>query len=159
MIIHERGCVYDFNFHLVFVTKYRRKIFDTPEKVQEMKELLEKRAGSYDVVIQKMEVMPDHVHMLISFNPKQSAMNVVKALKGWTARKWFEIHPETKELLWGGHLWSPSYFMSTLGNMSRETVEKYIASQYTKAMRQQINGKYGRLEKERKNKNARSSHD
>ena len=70
MIIHERGCVYNFNFHLVFVTKYRKEVFDSPEKVGEMKELLQKRAAMSDIDIQQMEVMPDHVHLLISFSPK-----------------------------------------------------------------------------------------
>ena len=43
MIVHERGCVYNFNFHLVFVTKYRKEVFDSPEKVEEMKGLLQKK--------------------------------------------------------------------------------------------------------------------
>lgn len=147
MIIHERGCVYNFNFHLVFVTKYRKKIFDTPEKVQEMKDLLIEQAEFSDVRIEELEVMPDHVHMLISFRPKYSASQVVKGFKGATARKWFTLHPEDKSKLWGGHLWSPSYFISTLGEMSKETVKKYIQSQYTKAMEIQLNGKYGQKRK------------
>ncbi|WP_236157801.1 IS200/IS605 family transposase, partial [Lactobacillus delbrueckii] len=63
MIVYERGCVYNFNFHLVFVTKYRKEVFDSPEKVEEMKGLLQKRADMSDIQIQEMEVMPDHVHM------------------------------------------------------------------------------------------------
>nr|WP_238376554.1 transposase [Lactobacillus delbrueckii] len=58
MIVHERGCVYNFNFHLVFVTKYRKEVFDSPEKVEEMKGLLQKRADMSDIQIQEMEVMP-----------------------------------------------------------------------------------------------------
>ena len=57
MIVHERGCVYNFNFHLVFVTKYRKEVFDSPEKVEEMKGLLQKRADMSDIQIQEMEVM------------------------------------------------------------------------------------------------------
>ena len=53
MIVHERGCVYNFNFHLVFVTKYRKKVFDSPEKVEEMKELLQKRADMSEIEIQQ----------------------------------------------------------------------------------------------------------
>lgn len=101
MIVHERGCVYNFNFHLVFVTKYRKKVFDSPEKVEEMKELLQKRADMSEIEIQQMKVMPDHVHMLISFSPKQRPVDIVKGLKGWTARKWFELYPKTKQMLLG----------------------------------------------------------
>ena len=75
--------------------------------------------------------MPDHIHMLISFNPKHAASNIVKTLKGKSARRWFKAYPETKAMLWGGHLWAPSYFMSTVGSMSKETVKKYIEHQLT----------------------------
>ena len=44
---------------------------------------------------------------------------------------WFKAYPETKAMLWGGHLWTPSYFMSTVGSMSTETVKKYIENQLT----------------------------
>ncbi|MBZ4026035.1 transposase, partial [Ligilactobacillus salivarius] len=64
MIIHEEGYVYNFNFHLVFVTKYRRKIFDTPEKVNTMKAILQRQATISEVTVSQLEVMPDHVHML-----------------------------------------------------------------------------------------------
>ncbi|WP_201781241.1 transposase, partial [Lactobacillus delbrueckii] len=50
-------------------------------------------------------------------------------------------------------LWSPSYFMSTLGDMSKEVVKNYIASQYTAAMKKQQNGKYGELERKRRKRN------
>ncbi|HJF17180.1 MAG TPA: transposase, partial [Globicatella sulfidifaciens] len=43
----------------------------------------------------------------------------------------FKAYPETKAMLWGGHLWTPSYFMSTVGSMSKETVKKYIGNQLT----------------------------
>ncbi|WP_235805917.1 IS200/IS605 family transposase, partial [Levilactobacillus koreensis] len=73
---------------------------------------------------------PDHVHLLLSFKPKYAPTNVVKAFKGGSARLFFELHPEIKaQQFWGGHLWSPSYFMSTLGDMSRQNVENYIANQ------------------------------
>ena len=144
MIIHEEGYVYNFNFHLVFVTKYRRKIFDTQEKVNTMKAILQRQATISKVTVSQLEVMPDHVHMLISFKPKYAPSNIVKNLKGASARIWFKQYPETKQLLWGGHLWSPSYYMGTLGDMSKEVVEKYIESQYTEAMRRQLKGYYGK---------------
>ena len=80
MIIHEEGYVYNFNFHLVFVTKYRRKIFDTQEKVNTMKAILQRQATISEVTVSQLEVMPDHVHMLISFKPKYAPSNIVKNL-------------------------------------------------------------------------------
>ena len=130
---YERGYVYNFHFHLIWVTKYRREVFTTPELVQEMKDLLTEAAEKDEIIIETMEVMPDHVHLLLSFKPKLTPTSVVKYLKGYTARYFFDRHPDIKEdKFWGGHLWSNSYYMSTLGNMSKDVVEKYIQNQYKK---------------------------
>ncbi|MFW3626081.1 IS200/IS605 family transposase [Aerococcus viridans] len=131
MIVKTRTNVYDFNFHLVWVTKYRKEIFTTIEKQNAMQDMLTHICDKHDIVIQSLQVMPDHIHMLISFNPKHAASSIVKTLKGKSARLWFKAYPETKTMLWGGHLWTPSYFMSTVGSMSKETVKKYIENQLT----------------------------
>lgn len=70
--IYERGYVYNFHFHLIWVTKYRNAAFTTPVLVQEMKEILLRIAKLNEIAVEEMEVMPDHVHMLISFKPKQA---------------------------------------------------------------------------------------
>ena len=131
MIVKTRTNVYDFNFHLVWVTKYRKEIFTTIEKQNAMQDILTHICDEQDIVIQSLQVMPDHIHMLISFNPKHAASSIVKTLKGKSARLWFKAYPETKAMLWGGHLWTPSYFMATVGSMSKETVKKYIENQLT----------------------------
>ena len=131
MIVKTRTNVYDFNFHLVWVTKYRKEVFNTKEKSECMREILIGIATEHDISIQKLEIMPDHIHMIISFNPKHAPSSIVKTLKGKSARLWFKQFPNTKEILWNGHLWSPSYFMSTLGDMSKNTVENYIKNQLT----------------------------
>jgi len=82
-------------------------------------------------VIQNIEVLPDRIHLMISFHPKHSANKIVQKLKGGSARMWFKEYPETKEQLWGGHLWSGSYFMSTLGSLSKRIVKEYIENQLT----------------------------
>lgn len=128
---HERGYVYNFHFHLVWVTKYRKQIFNTPRLAKEMLTILQNIANQNEIEIEKGEVMLDHIHLLISFKPKYAPANIVKALKGVSAREWFKIHPETRQIVWGGHLWSPSYYMGTLGDMSKETVEHYIENQRT----------------------------
>lgn len=129
MIKNERTNVYDFNFHLVWVTKYRKQVFTTNKRVADMKAILKDIAKRNSVEISSMEVMPDHIHMMISFAPKFTPSSIVKAFKGGSAKQWFIQYPETKQQLFGGHLWSPSFFMSTLGNVSKEVVSKYINSQ------------------------------
>lgn len=130
-IRHERGYVYNFHFHIVWTTKYRAKIFNSKNDVSDMKQILSKIATDNDITIENIEVMPDHVHLLVTFKPKYAPANVVKAFKGISARAWFKQRPETKSQLWGGHLWTSSYYMSTLGDMSQETVTHYIENQRT----------------------------
>ena len=80
-----------------------------------------------------MEIMADHVHMLISFSPKSAPAQVIKAIKGSNARQFFLLHPKIKvQKMWGGYFWSSSYFISTLGNMSKDIIENYIQNQYNK---------------------------
>ena len=82
-------------------------------------------------VKEETEVMPEHVHLLISFKPKFSITDVIKYLKGHSARIFFLNHPEIKKnAFWGGKLWSPSYYVGSVGNMSKETVRQYILNQY-----------------------------
>lgn len=121
---YERGYVYSFHFHLIWGTKYRRQVFTTPALVSEMKGIIRHVAEVSWVTIEEMEVIPDHVHMFISFRPKHAPTDVVKNLKGASARIFLAAHPEIrKACFWGGHLWSSSYYMSTLGSISRDTVE------------------------------------
>ena len=136
MLTRRRTSVTDLNYHLVFVTKYRKQVFTTDHLREEMLQILGKIASGKGVVVQRMEVMSDHVHMLISFHPKEAPSSVVKSLKGVSAREWFKRHPETKKTLWGGHLWSGSFFMSTVGNVSKDVVDAYIRDQMDKMLRQ-----------------------
>lgn len=131
---YERGYVYNTHYHLIWVTKYRRRVFTTPELIKDIKDLLLEVAGSYEIQVEAVEVMPDHVHMMVSFKPKRSATDVVKTLKGRSARFFFEKHPDLKgQMFWGGHLWSNSYYIGTTGKMSSDTVKRYIENQYVKA--------------------------
>ncbi|MFC6322546.1 IS200/IS605 family transposase [Companilactobacillus baiquanensis] len=139
--IYERNYVYNFHYHLIWVTNYRNPAFTTPKLISDMKTNLTRIANLNEVTIESMEVMPDHIHMLISFKPKYAPTNIVKAFKGASARMFFEQHPEIKQQeFWGGHLWSHSYYMSTLGNMSKEIVENYIQSQNKNDLRRRHKG-------------------
>ena len=129
--VYERNYVYNFHYHVIWTTKYRHPVFTTPALVDEMKMILVASATSADTEIEEMEVMSDHVHLLVSFKPKYAPTEVVKIIKGLSAKRFFEAHPEIKsQKFWGGHLWSNSYYMSTLGDMSKEVVEQYIRNQY-----------------------------
>ena len=130
-MIETRTAVYDFHFHLVFVTKYRKPIFDTKEKQEELKTLMSSFAEKNGSTIESVEVMPDYVHLTLSFPPKFAPSSIVKSFKGAAAREWFKSHPEDKQKLYKGHLWAPSFFMQTVGAVSRETINEYIENQLT----------------------------
>lgn len=134
-MIETRIAVYDFHFHLVFVTKYRKSIFDTNEKREELKTLLSSFAEKNGSAIESVKVMPDHVELVLSFPPKFAPSSIVKSFKGAAAREWFKLYPEDKQKLYKGHLWSPSFFMQTVGIVSRETVTEYVENQLTKEPR------------------------
>ncbi len=128
--VYTRRYVYNFHYQLIWVTKYRHQTFTTDALANEMKDILTTVAKDNGIVIEKMEVMPDHVHMLISFPPSKAPTSTIKALKGRSAFIFLRRHPDIKQQQsWGGHLWSSSYYMSTLGNMSKDVVEKYINDQ------------------------------
>ena len=118
--------------NLVFATKYRKSIFDTKEKQEELKILLGSFAEKNGSTIESIDVMPDYVQLVLSFPPKFAPSSIVKSFKGATAREWFKLHPEDKQKLYKGHLWSPSFFMKTVGVVSRETITEYIENQLTK---------------------------
>lgn len=129
MLIKNRTNVYDFKYLLVFTTKYREEIFSNNHLCDDMQQILETIATNKNVLVERLMVMPDHVQMILSFPPDIAPTNVVKSLKGTSAREWFKLHPETKEQLLKGHLWSSSFFMLTLGDDSPDAIEQYLNSQ------------------------------
>ena len=129
---YGRGYVYSLQYHIVWCTKYRRKVL-TAGADEDCKQLLLDLAEEYSFRIPAMEVMPDHVHVLIDAKPQFYISDMVKIMKGTLARRLFLLHPEMKEKLWGGHLWNPSYCVVTVSGRSREQVEEYIRSQKEKA--------------------------
>ena len=83
--VYTRRYIYNFHYHLIWVTKYRHQTFSTKKLVDEMKDILRMVAKDNEIVIEKMEVMPDHVHVLISFPPSKAPTSAIKALKGRSA--------------------------------------------------------------------------
>lgn len=126
----KSSAVYNINYHIVWCPKYRKEVL-----VGEIKTFLEDQLETiaatkgWDVL--ELQVMPDHVHLFISAPPSDSPTGIVKVLKGVTALRLFKKHPELKEEYWGGHIWSPSYYVGTAGHVSAETIQKYIENQKT----------------------------
>lgn len=130
-VTHGRGYVYSLQYHIVWVTKYRKPVF-IGKIESDVKKYLNEMLKSLSMDVIAMEVMPDHIHLLVNCKPQLRLSDAVKILKGNIARWLFLSHPEIKEQLWGGHLWNPSYFVATVSNRSLEQVAGYINSQKNK---------------------------
>ena len=129
---YGRGYVYSLQYHLIWCTKYRKKVLKDGIDV-ECKEMLESLAQEYKFQILAMEVMPDHIHLLVDCRPQFYISDMIKIMKGNLARQMFLLHPELKKELWGGHLWNPSYCAVTVSDRSREQVLSYIEGQKKKS--------------------------
>jgi len=123
-----RGYVYSLQYHIVFCTKYRRKVIINKIETR-IKEMVIEIALTNNFSIITQEVMPDHIHLLIDCTPQHYIPDIMKALKGNTARFLFKEFPSLKSKLWGGHLWNPSYFISSVSDTTREVIENYINTQ------------------------------
>jgi putative transposase len=126
--IRARGCVYNVNYHFVWSVKYRRKIL-IGDVADTLVDLHVSIAHDKGFVLNAQEVMPDHVHLFITAPPKFAPATIVKIMKGITAKKLFEQYPELRKQLWKGHLWNPSYYVGTCGDVTKEVIQKYIATQ------------------------------
>ena len=98
----------------------------------ECKKMLYELAEEYRFQILAMEVMPDHIHLLLDCKPQFFISDMIKIMKGNLARQLFLSHPELKRELWGGHLWNPSYCAVTVSDRSRDQVMAYIEGQKEK---------------------------
>ena len=130
-VAHGRGYVCSLQYHIVWVTKYRKPVL-IGEIKSNVKQYLLETLKSINMTPIAIEIMPDHVHLLVDCKPQLRISDAVKILKGNTARWLFLKHPEIKTQLWGGHLWNPSYFVATVSDRTLEQVETYINNQKTK---------------------------
>lgn len=122
-------CIFLCNYHIVLVTKYRRKIFNEGifayfgSKLQEIK----KHYPQIDIL--EVNHDKDHIHFLISIPPSMSVGRVVGILKSNTAKGLKQKFPFLKEVYWGTEsIWSSSYFVSTTG-INEKIIRKYIQNQ------------------------------
>lgn len=130
-VTHGRGYIYSLQYHIVWVTKYRKPVFvDTIE--DDVRTYLLETLQTLDMKPLAMEIMPDHIHLLVDCKPQLRLSDAIKILKGNIARWLFLAHPEIKKQLWGGHLWNPSYFVVTVSDRSLDQVKRYINSQKIK---------------------------
>jgi len=123
-----RHCVFQLHAHLVFVTKYRKKVF-TKSILERMKKTFESVCNDFETTLKEMEGENDHVHLLVEYPPKISLSKLVNSLKGVSSRMLRKEFPTLHKHYWNGMLWSPSYFAASCGGAPLEIIKHYIQSQ------------------------------
>ena len=126
-----RHVVFNLHVHLVFVAKYRRKVF-TKEILDDMRQIFESVCTDFEAQLVEFDGENDHVHLLVNYPPKVSISKLVNSLKGVSSRMIRQKnYPGIREKLWGGALWSPSYFAGSCDGASISIIRQYIEQQNT----------------------------
>ena len=122
---------YSMKIHIIFVTKYRKKLFKSDTRADDVKQFLYDVAKKYGYTIIQMETDKDHVHILLEYSPQISVSDIVKQLKQYSTYWMWKHHEEYLSKQYWKHqiLWSDGYFACSIGQVSQEIIEKYIQNQ------------------------------
>ena len=128
-------------YHIVCSVKYRRKAVNE-QVLQTIKVICLEISKRYEINFIEIGIDEDHVHFLIQSVPMLSPKQIIQAIKSILAIQIFKIHPEVKELLWGGEFWTDGYYVNTVGRYgNEEMIANYVKNQgkiYTKIYRGQL---------------------
>lgn len=131
-VTHGRGYVYSIQYHIVWCVKYRRKVL-TSDIEKDFYNILYKIAEDNNFEILECNGEADHVHLLINCTPQNYIPDMLKALKGVSARLLMKKYGnDLKKFLYGGHLWNPSYYIATVSENTEEQIKQYIQNQKEK---------------------------
>lgn len=122
-------CKYLCQYHLIWCPKFRFNVLKGDIEI-ELKRILNEIATEYDYEIIEMEVMLDHIHVFVGAKPTVSPTDMVRTFKSISAIELFKAFPSLKKFYSRcGSLWSKGKFISTIGKVSAETIQKYIQDQ------------------------------
>lgn len=122
----NNNIIFSCKYHVVWCPKYRRKVLI--EGVDErLKELIVDVAVKHQAEIIEMEIMPDHVHLLVEVEPQYGIHRLIRQIKGQTSRILRQEYPWLKSRI--PTLWTNSYFVSTVGGTPFAQIKQYIEQQ------------------------------
>lgn len=117
--------VHQLHIHIVWSTKYRYEVLRGDIQIR-CRELIRQTCDTLDIQILKGVVSKDHVHLHVSYPPKLSVSEILKLLKGRSAKLLLEEYSELKKRYWGGHLWGIGYGVWSTGNITDEMIQQYL---------------------------------
>ena len=119
-------------YHLVLVVKYRRKVIDDARS-NRLKEIFEKIAPNYHIILQEWNHDQDHIHCLFKAHPNSALSKFINTYKTASSRLIKKEYPTIREKLWKEYFWSWSFCLLTTGGVSIEVIKKYIQNQGQKS--------------------------
>ncbi len=122
---------YSLKVHLIFVTKYRKKLFKDKNLRMDIKQYLYEVCQNEGYTILKMETDKDHVHILLEYGTKESVSEIAKSLKQYSTHKMWQRYADILSKHYWKHriLWSDGYFACSIGQVSQTIIEEYIKNQ------------------------------
>jgi REP-associated tyrosine transposase len=123
-----RHCVFKMHVHLVFVAKYRRRIFDK-DAIARLRLIFSDVCSGFGADLVEINGERDHVHLLVEYPPSIAVARLVNSLKGVSSRLLRKERPDLQNRYWQGVLWSPSYFAASCGGAPIEILRQYIEQQ------------------------------
>ncbi len=123
-----RHVVHMMHVHLVFVTKYRRKVFES-EQLDFLKGIFESVCKDFECELTEYNGEDNHVHLLVNYPPKVQVSKLVNSLKGVSSRRLAQKYGRLHQWFYKGVLWSPSYFAGSVGGAPISVLKQYIEQQ------------------------------
>ena len=124
----KETCIFLMNYHIIWCPKRRRKVLLDRVKMR-LEELIRETAPLLECQILALEILPDHIHLFVSATPQWAPNQIIARLKGKSSRILREEFPILRRM---PSLWTRSYFMSTAGTVSSDTIHRFIEAQSTR---------------------------
>ncbi|HEY6409421.1 MAG TPA: IS200/IS605 family transposase [Ktedonobacteraceae bacterium] len=122
----NRNVFYSCKYHVVWCPKYRRKVL-TEAIAERLKEIIAEVSQEHQAEVLRLEVMPDHVHLLVECDPQFGIHRLVRLMKGRSSRLLRQEFGVLKQKL--PTLWTNAYFVSTVGRAPLSVIKQYIENQ------------------------------
>ena len=123
-----RHCVFAMHVHLIFVTKYRRKVFDS-DAIDRLTAHFKRVANDFEAQVIECNGEDNHIHILVQYHPKISVSSLVRSMKGVSSRMLRQERPDIATHYYKDVLWSPSYFAASCGGAPLEIIKQYVEQQ------------------------------
>ena len=122
---HKNTSISLINYHFVWIPRRRRKVL-VKEVKQRLEELIYEKAKDLGCIVVSLAIQPDHVHLFLNCSPDLAPKQIMHGIKGYSSYVLRKEFPDLKKM---PSMWTRSYFVSTAGNVSSATMQRYIEAQ------------------------------